>query len=809
MKWFLNRKVRGAVTIFLIIITVPTMLFSAVLIDGSRMAGAKAITQGAADLAASSALADYQQELKDAYGLFAIDDTDKLEKVFKESLSATLLASGLEDKGYTEQIWEILKESVTGASGAYSSESFLNLYDFSVEKCQVTPMYSLANKEVLQSQMIEYAKYRGVYLMADRLEILSSLEEAKEQAEKNNETVEVMEDKVDIDEDNAAADRAFVELCSAIETLNNTVSGLRDTKEAYLNALGTEMERIWKCNVEDNTSSGGPAGAYVSAQDSLVSAAEQVVTAARNVQSKASSAQSEVNRAKSRLQSFISENSGKASDNEGIQSLIEEARTTASDYDQYYVPRITSILNDSVISRLASDSSLGTDLSGSVKSIESAVRKYEEELEEKREEDEDFETDEYLYYDLNSGDRSANSSSVIYGSYEPALSDRISYFADLSWDASNPMLEHLNAEPETTAIDESTVSDRSGGSGEEKVEEDAEDRRREVPEAVYQARPSASFSGDEHTVDADYYNASDKSDLSGVKNMLDTGGSIFLDVGETVRDEVLSLTYMFGTFKTRLTGQFAETPAVNQDYVPEWRYETEGGEMDMRFESMSDRETVLRSEIEYLIFGNRTDKANENSAYAVIYGERFINNMIALKLNGKVNSSCHAAAAASSAATMGTVPEPVFYWIFLTTWSVAETYLEMSYLIQYGYRIPLIKTKDNVLLTVSADSDGTGLISHYGDPDRGLFVCYEDYLLILLLTRSSEERIMRTADLIEMNMKTKDSDFTMASAYTYLSAETEISLNYLFGDLVPFRSDYEKGGATGRMRFKSSIYQGY
>ena len=65
MKSFRNRNVKGAISVFLIIITIPTMLLSAVLIDGSRIISAKAMTQEATDLASRSVLTDYNQFLKD------------------------------------------------------------------------------------------------------------------------------------------------------------------------------------------------------------------------------------------------------------------------------------------------------------------------------------------------------------------------------------------------------------------------------------------------------------------------------------------------------------------------------------------------------------------------------------------------------------------------------------------------------------------------------------------------------------------------------------------------------------------------
>lgn len=70
--------------------------------------------------------------------------------------------------------------------------------------------------------------------------------------------------------------------------------------------------------------------------------------------------------------------------------------------------------------------------------------------------------------------------------------------------------------------------------------------------------------------------------------------------------------------------------------------------------------------------------------------------------------------------------------------------------------------------------------------------------------------MMRTEDLIEMNMKKGgDSDFTMANSYTWIHADTKLSIRYLFGNVMPFQETYEKNGYSGRMHFTNTIYQGY
>ena len=69
---------------------------------------------------------------------------------------------------------------------------------------------------------------------------------------------------------------------------------------------------------------------------------------------------------------------------------------------------------------------------------------------------------------------------------------------------------------------------------------------------------------------------------------------------------------------------------------------------------------------------------------------------------------------------------------------------------------------------------------------------------------------MRSADLIEMNMKKNgETDFTMAEAYTYLRAESGLSIRHLFGSVMPFQETYESQGYSGRIWFTNTIYQGY
>lgn len=348
-----------------------------------------------------------------------------------------------------------------------------------------------------------------------------------------------------------------------------------------------------------------------------------------------------------------------------------------------------------------------------------------------------------------------------------------------------------------------------------------------VPGGIYDSRPSKTFNaaseaasygglvgGDVQVIEneplpdgASYYR---EGNLDGARSAIKgASSSLLLDLGEMARDDALVLSYLFGTFKTRLTGDPKFTSSGGASvYMPKWRIR-EGGETDIRFQPKKDRKTVLRGEIEYLVYGLNSDRGNEDAVYATIMAERLANNMIALYRNETIKGICKTASRAAALASV-VVPSPVWFWIFLTAWAVAETYMDMHYLVQEGYRIPLFKAKDNLLLTdFDMFLNEEGAVGNYGDPDDGIFVTYEDYLLILLLIKGRTKRVMRAADLIEMNMRQGQSDFRMSEAFTCLRAGTSLSIRYLFGTAGPFGAEYGKNGLTGRMRFENTIYQSY
>ena len=510
MKAFENRRIRGAISIFLVIITIPTMLFAAVLVDGSRMASARAITQEAADLAAVSALAEYNLDLKEDYGLFAIEDSENVEQIYRESLEATLLASGIPGaEEYSQQVWEILKMAV-GAGNAYEGKDFLNLYDFSVDSCQVTPKYSLAEWQVLENQMVEYSKFRGLYVMADRLSLFSQLGEAKSQAEQLAQTAEAMEDKMDVDEKNAAADKALSELREKLTGLNTAIENAGLSCGSYEAILRSKMKQIRLNNVESEDTLSpeeeGDAALYDSCRRAVKDSLGKLDDAAKSVLDKAEQAKKEVQKGIERLNSFQSENSGTAAGNSDVASLVEDARQNVERYETVYLPKIEEILDDDVIRQLSTDRTLGDRVDQIMDEIDEAIFRYEKELEEmerENEEDEDAEDDEeeeileYYYYYLDSDERTEDAEYVAGTSslqcYMGAVVSELVYFLGASWDTEqlNPTRDAY-AGTTTDRIDPEFVQSQSGTKTGEDNDSPSE-KRKEVSQEVYNSRPSKTF----------------------------------------------------------------------------------------------------------------------------------------------------------------------------------------------------------------------------------------------------------------------------------------------------------------------------
>lgn len=150
----------GAISVFLTLILIPTLLFAGVVVDGARIYGSKNMISGAGDLAMNGALASYDGSLNDAYGLIAMSKTpEELSSNLQDYFEATLSANGLTPRDFNKALinLELLEES------------------FQVSGVEGTQIYQT---EVMKQEILEYMKYRAPVTFVNRA-ILSKLDQFK------------------------------------------------------------------------------------------------------------------------------------------------------------------------------------------------------------------------------------------------------------------------------------------------------------------------------------------------------------------------------------------------------------------------------------------------------------------------------------------------------------------------------------------------------------------------------------------------------------------------------------------------------
>lgn len=160
---------RGSVSVFLILVLMPLFSGTYLAVDAGRTAAARTRLEGALDLTGNAALNDYDEALKDCYGLFAMA---KSRSAYEMELSAVF--SGTVDAG----------ENI----GNKAYDNFINTetQGFSVK---LPGEASLARPNVLEQTVTDYMKYRGPYRFAmgvsQRLGAFQHIKEAAETLSKS------------------------------------------------------------------------------------------------------------------------------------------------------------------------------------------------------------------------------------------------------------------------------------------------------------------------------------------------------------------------------------------------------------------------------------------------------------------------------------------------------------------------------------------------------------------------------------------------------------------------------------------------
>lgn len=161
-----KKRIQGSITVLMVIIMLPMMTMSAIIVDSSRINMARSMVSSSGDLAMNTALANYDTILKDVYGLFAMSQNksdEELSNELKEYFTKTLVSYGVvneaESGDYVDSLIGDFKDIIANSkSGKVGNFLDMNIVDFTAQKVDNS---SLANSDIMRSQIVEYMKYRA------------------------------------------------------------------------------------------------------------------------------------------------------------------------------------------------------------------------------------------------------------------------------------------------------------------------------------------------------------------------------------------------------------------------------------------------------------------------------------------------------------------------------------------------------------------------------------------------------------------------------------------------------------------------
>ena len=206
----------------------------------------------------------------------------------------------------------------------------------------------------------------------------------------------------------------------------------------------------------------------------------------------------------------------------------------------------------------------------------------------------------------------------------------------------------------------------------------------------------------------------------------------------------------------------------------------------------SEGRTVLDYEVEYILFGRLTDRENLESTVNTIFFIRLPLNLIYLYVDGGKDGELGRAVAALADTALPVAGELIRLLLMLC-WASCESVVD-CYALLHGKKVPIFKDAGTWNLSLDQIAELTGGEGGPGsfvrDGRRGLN--YSRYLLMLLIARGTEKKMVRMSQLMEKNTRLEEGwdRFSLASCLTRAAFEGEAALRgrYLGGLSQPRQS---------------------
>lgn len=194
-------------------------------------------------------------------------------------------------------------------------------------------------------------------------------------------------------------------------------------------------------------------------------------------------------------------------------------------------------------------------------------------------------------------------------------------------------------------------------------------------------------------------------------------------------------------------------------------------------------DSVLKYQIEYILYGLSSDASNLSACLATLFAVRSAGNLIAIYSNSGMKAQ--AEAVAEILCCLIACPEltPVLKNILLGVWALAESVADIKNLLDGG-KVPLIKKEGQWSLSLSGVLSGNFFGS--GKKEEGL--SYQAYLRVLLGLMNQQKKVARSLDIIEMDIRETEGNryFRIDQCIDYMK------VNFGFADAAGHDFVFEK-----------------
>lgn len=185
----------------------------------------------------------------------------------------------------------------------------------------------------------------------------------------------------------------------------------------------------------------------------------------------------------------------------------------------------------------------------------------------------------------------------------------------------------------------------------------------------------------------------------------------------------------------------------------------------------------LNGEIEYIIAGNKTDKDNYKAVRNKLFTLRFILNIIHVFRDSEKRTHADNIGRAIAACCSYGVGGEIFALITIASWSLAETFSDISLLLD-GDSVPLVKKNDDWKTSIDGLFNNKKEEKKESKADKINDFDYEEYLRVLLLMTPQETKLLRIADIIELNMSVvAGRRYRLAGLYNKVTVNACVDMN--------------------------------